>query len=203
VVVNHVSAPVDSGGRLGEGAAVSWERRLLDLFDDLEQQAEGVALAARDAEVAELARSEYSEVRLADRWHASAGRHVEVTAAGGLVVRGRVSRVGAGWCLVLEEAPGTAPQPQGWLVALSGLVSVRGLSPHALPAALRPVTGRLGLASALRGIAEDPGPVTVFRSDGERRQGRVGRVGQDFLELLGEEGQVEVVPFSAVSAVRR
>jgi hypothetical protein len=195
--------PVDSAAPLGEGAAVSWERRLLDLFDDLEQQAEGAALVARDAEVAELARSEYSEVGLADRWHASTGRHVELTALGGVVVRGRVARVGAGWCLVVPEPGATTVQGQEWLVALSGLVAVRGLSPQAQPASLRPLTARLGLASALRGIADDQEQVTVVRTDGERRRGRVGRVGRDFLELLDEAGRLEVVPFSAVSAVRR
>ena len=176
---------------------MSWEQRLLDLFEDLEQQAEGASLVARDAEVAELARSEYTEVGLADRWHASAGRDVEVTVAGGLVVRGRVARVGAGWCLVVQDAG------EEWLVALGGLVAVRGLSPQARPAALRPVTARLGLASAVRGVAEDLEPVTVVRSDGELRRGRIGRVGRDFLELIADAGQLEVVPFSAVSAVRR
>ena len=197
------SLPVDSAPSLGEGAAVSWERRLLDLFDDLEQQAEGAALVARDAEVAELARSEYSEVELADRWHASTGRHVELTAVGGLVLRGRVARVGAGWCLVVPEPGEAQGEGQEWLVALSGLAAVRGLSAQAQPASLRPLTARLGLASALRGIAEDQERVTVIRTDGERRRGRVGRVGRDFLELLDDTDRLEVVPFSAVSAVRR
>src|SRR4051794_10210086 len=53
-----------------------WEERLLDLFDDLEQQAEGLALIGRDAEVAELSRAEYAQVDLADRLHASEGRSV-------------------------------------------------------------------------------------------------------------------------------
>jgi hypothetical protein len=190
-----------ASNRLREGAAMTWERRLLDLFDDLEQQAEGAALVARDAEVAELARAEYSEVGLADRWHASVGHHVELTAVGGLAVRGRVARVGAGWCLVATAEDG--PEGQEWLVTLAGLLSVRGLSPQAQPEPLRRVTSRLGLASVLRGIAEDQDAVTVVLANGERRRGRIGRVGRDFLELLVEVGQVEVVPFRAVSGVRR
>lgn len=178
---------------------MSWEQRLLDLFDDLEQQAEGAALVARDAEVAELARSEYSEVGLADRWHASVGRDVEISVLGGAVVRGRVARAGAGWCLVVE---GGGPD-QEWLVALDALVAVRGLSPQAQPPALRPLTSRLGVGSVLRGIAEELEPVTVLRSDGELRRGRIGRVGRDFVELVAETGQLEVVPFTALSAVRR
>lgn len=184
---------------------MSWEQRLLDLFEDLEQQAEGAALAARDSEVAELARAEYSEVDLASRWHASVGCDVELACLGGLVVRGRVTRVGAGWCLVADraDAPGGAGgHTEEWLVALATLVSVRGLSTRARPLSTRPVTARLGLASALRGLAEEQQPVTLVRPDGERRQGLVGRVGSDFLELVAD-GAVEVVPFSAVTALRR
>lgn len=183
---------------------MSWEQRLLDLFEDLEQQAEGAALAARDAEVAELARAEYSEIELDARWHASVGRQVELSGAHGLVVRGRLARVGSGWCLVVQGSVDerTDADPE-WVVALSTVVAVRGLSPQAQPASLRPVMSRLGLGSALRGVAEDGAPVTLVRSDGVRRQGRVGRVGRDFLELHREDGGTEVVPFSAVSAVLR
>ena len=46
-----------------------WEERLLAVFDDLEQQAEGLALEARDAEVAELGRAEYAAVDVAARLH--------------------------------------------------------------------------------------------------------------------------------------
>lgn len=181
---------------------MTWEQRLLDLFEDLEQQAEGAALAARDAEVAELARAEYSEVDLGSRWHASVGREVQLSAAHGLVLRGRVARVGAGWCLVVQTA-GESDGDREWVVVLDAVVSVRGLSPQARPASLRPVTSRLGLGSALRGVAEDRAPVTLVRTDGARRRGRLGRVGQDFVELLAEDGSTEAVPFSALVAVLR
>ena len=51
-----------------------WEERLLDLFDDLEQQAEGIALAERDARRSP-SRAARSTPRwtLADRLHASVG----------------------------------------------------------------------------------------------------------------------------------
>jgi hypothetical protein len=185
----------------GDGAPVSWERRLLDLFEDLELQAEGAALRARDAEVAELSRSEYSEIDLSSRWHASIGATVELTLGHGVVVRGRLARVGNGWCLVVE--PSLDGQPaQEWLVGLPGVVAVRGLSPQARLEPLRPATGRLGMGSVLRSLAEEQEPVTLVRADGELRRGRVGRVGRDFLELLADGG-VEVVPFSAAAAVRR
>jgi hypothetical protein len=174
---------------------VSWEARLLDLFEDLEQQAEGAALAARDSEVAELARAEYSEVDLASRCHASLGQQVELTGPAGLVVRGRLARAGDGWCLVVADT-------QEWLFALTHLHAVRGLSAQARPPALRPLTARLGLGSVLRELAEDQAEVTVVRPDGELRRGRIGRVGRDFLELTSD-GVLGVVPFSAVLAVRR
>ncbi len=182
---------------------MSWERRLFDLFEDLEQQAEGAALAARDAEVAELSRSGYAEVDLASRWHASLGCLVEVGAGHGLVIRGRLAQVGAGWCLVVEAPTGGGSDGQEWVVCHSGLMSVRGLSPQARPEPLRPLTGRLGIGSVLREIAEEQDTVTMIRTDGELRRGRVARVGRDFLELVGETGGVELVPFSALAAVRR
>lgn len=181
---------------------MTWEERLLDLFEDLEQQAEGAALAARDAEVAELARAEYSEVDLDSRWHASAGREVHVSAAHGLVVRGRVARVGDGWCLIAQRTDG-AGEHREWVLTLGAVVAARGLSPQARTAPLRPVTSRLGLGSALRGIAEENATVTLVRSDGARRRGRLGRVGRDFVELRADDGVTEAVPFSAVVAVLR
>lgn len=181
---------------------MTWEERLLDLFEDLEQQAEGAALAARDAEVAELARAEYSEVDLDSRWHASVGREIQVAAVHGLVVRGRVARVGDGWCLVARSSDG-AEGDREWILALRAVVAVRGLSPQARTEPLRPVTGRLGLGSALRGIAEERAAVTVVRGDGTHRRGRLGRVGRDFVELQADDGATEAVPFSAVVAVVR
>ena len=181
---------------------MSWERRLLDLFEDLEQRAEGAVLAARDAEVAELARAEYSQIDLAARCHASVGADVELAGPAGLVVHGRVARVGAGWCLVVSRAGDRATMHE-WLFILSGLLSARGLSPQARPVSTRPVTARLGLGSVLRTMAEERGTVTLVRCDGERRQGVLGRVGSDFVELVGEGGAVDLVPFSGLVALRR
>ena len=119
------------------------------------------------------------------------------------MVRGRLARVGAGWCLVVEPPTQAGSEGQEWVCGLAGLVAVRGLSPQARPEPLRPLTGRLGMGSVLRGIAEDQDLVTLVRSDGEPRRGRIGRVGRDFFELVTESRGVELVPFSAVAAVRR
>ena len=48
---------IDTTAPTRERAGMRWEERLLDLFDDLEQQADGLALAERDALVAEQSRA--------------------------------------------------------------------------------------------------------------------------------------------------
>ena len=70
---------------------VTWEERLFEVFDDLEQQAEGLALRARDAEASARARDLYTEVDLASRLHASVGTSVELVVRGAGAVRGRWS----------------------------------------------------------------------------------------------------------------
>jgi hypothetical protein len=178
---------------------VSWEERLFQVFDDLEQEAAGLALVARDAAASERARELYSEVDLASRFHGSVGALVELVVTGSGPVRGRLARVGRGWCLVvLADEDGREAA-----VNLAGLQGVRGLAARATPEAARPVTSRLRLASALRGMAADGEAVAVTRVDGEVRRGRLLRVGSDFVELLTEVRSTEVVPMSALAVVRR
>jgi hypothetical protein len=177
---------------------VSWEKRVLDLFDDLEQQAEGLALVERDATVAELGRAEYAEVELLSRLHASVGHLVQLHVRGLGTLRGSLRRVGAGWCMLSAEPPGTTET----VVSIAALVSARGLSPRAVPEAARGPLARLGLGSVLRRMAEEPDDVVLALVDGEARRGQLRRVGSDFVELAGADGGTEVVPFSAVAAVR-
>ena len=177
---------------------MTWEERLLEVFDDLEQQAEGLALQARDAEAGDRARDLYSEVDLASRLHASVGSTVELVLPGA-AVRGRLVRVARGWCLLGPDGA----SGHELVVNLAGVVSVRGLAARTVPEAARPVTARLGIASALRHLAEEPEPVVLTRVDGEVRRGRLGRVGADFVELVGESGAAEVVPTAALCLVRR
>ena len=176
---------------------MSWERALLELFDDLEQQAEGLALAHRDADVAEQARAEYAEVDLESRLHASLDQDVELQVPGAGPLRGRLAQVGRGWCL-LASAGGSSREV---VVVTRALLSVRGLAAGARPESLRGVASRLGIGSVLRRLAEHGSRVTVVRSDGERRSGVLARVGADFLELA-DEGRLELVPFGALVAVR-
>jgi len=186
---------------------MSWERQLVDLFEDLEQQAAGLGLAARDADVAELERAEYAGVDLAARLHASVGADVRLTVLGAGSVSGRVARVGSGWLLLAPEGrpPGGGPGGEV-LVAVPALCAARGLSPRAVPAELRSPVTRLGLASVLRRIAEEQQVVEMVRRDGSTARGRVARVGADFVEVVdpgdSAAGQV-VVTFRSVAGVRR
>lgn len=173
-----------------------WEERLLAVLDDLEQQAEGLALVARDSEVAELSRAEYAQVDLAGRLHASVGRGLSFSMLGAGTLTGALVRVGRDWCLVRAVA-------QEWVVALAAVTQVRGLSPRALAEPVRPLGARLGIGSALRGVAEQGTAVVVRTVDGATLGGRLGRVGADFVEVrlhAGEDGPL-VVPFSALAAV--
>jgi hypothetical protein len=180
-----------------------WEERLLDLFDDLEQQAEGIALAERDALVAEQSRAEYAAVALADRLHASVGARLVLDVGGLGRLDGQLVRAGDGWCLLDVEGV-------DWVVVTAAVRAVRGLHDAGRAPGTRPLTARLGLGSALRGLAEDRGDVALHRRDGSACRGRLGRVGRDFVEVLAGadssdvagRAQLEVLPFGTLAALR-
>ena len=56
---------------------MGWEETMFAMFDDLEQQAEGLHLTGRDADVAELTMAEYSRISLGARLHASLGLELQ------------------------------------------------------------------------------------------------------------------------------
>jgi hypothetical protein len=179
-----------------------WEDGLVELFDDLEQQAEGLALAVRDADVAERSRAEYAQVDLASRLHASVGSRVQLGVVGVGQLDATLVRVGLDWCLA-------ALGQVEWVVPLAAVTHARGLSGRALSEPARPVVARLGLGSVLRRVAESRSAVFVHRLDGGVVHGQVDRVGADFLEMtVGESpvdgnGCVEVVAFAHLAAIRR
>jgi hypothetical protein len=183
-----------------------WEEMLVDLFDDLEQQAEGLALAERDTEVAELGRAEYAQVDFAARLHASVGHRVVLVVAGLGHVEATLARVGTDWLLAESDQ-------YEWILRTAALEHVRGLSDRAVDERARPVPARVGLGSALRSVAEARSTVVLHRTDGGSVRGQLRRVGADFVELWVSEhaeswrsdtaGHVEVVPFGALAAVRR
>ena len=177
-----------------------WEERLLDLFDDLEQQAEGLALAERDALVAEQSRAEYAAVALADRLHASVGTRLLLDVAGLGALDGRLVRAGDGWCLLDADR-------EEWVVVTAAVRAVRGLADGGRAPDARPLAARLGLGSALRGLAGDRTEVLLHRVDGSTVRGPLGRVGLDFVEVLvtvdpATRGHLEVLPFATLAALR-
>lgn len=177
-----------------------WEARIDDVhlvLDDVEQQAEGLALTDRDAEVAELARAEYAEVELGSRLHATVGHRMQVVASGVGPISGVLARTGRGWLLVTSGA-------QEWVVRTAAVTSYRGLSARVLPAHARPLTSALGLASALRSVAAAREDLVLHRCDGSVLRGVLERVGADFAEVRASDGgDVEIIPFPALAAVRR
>jgi hypothetical protein len=183
--------------RARQRSGMRWDERLEHLFDDLEQQAEGLVLADRDAEVAEQSRAEYAQVDLAGRLHASAGRLLTVAVTGVGTVEARLARAGEGWCLLDVGR-------QEWIVPLPAIGSVRGLADRAEPPEVRPVTSRLGLSSALRGVADSRASAVLHGRDGSLTRGVLDRVGADFVEVRVGEGLAGyrlAVPFGALAAV--
>lgn len=178
---------------------MTWERQLLELFEELEQRAQGFALASRDSEVADLGRGLYAEVTLLDRIHASIGARLQVVVVGLGALRGRLARAGADWLLLVDESV----VPQEWVLSTKHVTGLRGLSPRALPESARPVTAGLRLTSVLRGLSESPHAVTVVQSDGRQRATPMLRVGGDFVEVSGESRGTDVLPLISIAAVRR
>lgn len=175
---------------------------LEDVFEDLEQQAAGLHLSERDAELADRVHGEYAQVTFESRVHASVGRQVRWAVAGALVVEGVLEEAGAGWVRVADGAG------RPWLLRLSAVEWSAGLSSRSVPEPARPATAGLTFRSALRRLSEDGDPVTLHRVDGTQEGLVVVRVGADFVEGLppGRDAGVPVGPvvctFAGVAAVR-
>jgi hypothetical protein len=187
---------------------------LLGLFDDLEQQAEGLALVERDAEVAELSRAEYAQVSLTARMHASTGCAVTLGVAGLGILAGTLARVGDGWCLMESRDGGRESLAREWIVPFAAVSWAAALSERGLDEASRPVSARLGLGSAVRGVAAERAAVRAHLRDGSVLHGHPARVGADFLELASSDVEEprgpgrggrrrQVVPFAALAALLR
>jgi hypothetical protein len=174
---------------------MSWEEHLFALFDDLEGQAQALYDAEREAEVADRSRAEYQQVTLASRLMASVGTEVGLQVTGIGTVHGELQRVTAEWCLL-------AARGQEWIVPLAAVTVVREASPRSVPeVAWSPLT-RLGLGSALRRLAEAGERCLVHLDDGSRHEGRLTRVGADFVEALGDHGATLLVGFPRLAAVQ-
>jgi hypothetical protein len=183
-------------GFTGKGFGMTWDRSVGALLEDLEQQAQGLALAERDAEVVELTLAEYAQITLAERLHASRGARLRIRLVGGLQVDGALARAGEDWVLLVDDRT-------EWLVRHDAVSSVAGVSARADHAATWPVVDRLSLRALLRRLAADGDGCVVHFVHGERAEGRIGRVGKDFFELAtGTSAGTLVVPVRGVAALQ-
>ena len=175
---------------------MSWDEELFAVLDDLEQQAEALYGAEREAELADRSRSEYQQVTWASRLMASVGSELALDVRGVGAVAGVLERVGAGWCLLSGSG-------QDWIVPLGAVVAVRGASERSVPAVAGSPVARLGLGSALRRLADAGERCVLHLADGRLLDGTVRRVGADFVEAqVGEEHRVVLVPYAALAAVQ-
>jgi hypothetical protein len=178
---------------------VPGDEELFELLEDLEAQAEAMQHQERAAEVADRARSEYGTVTLDQRLMASLGRRLEVDVPALGRVRGELERVGPGWFQL-----GSGPSGTAW-VRTATVTGLRGASDRALPDVAWSPVDRLGFSSVLRRLGDEQEQVVVLLTDGGRHAGLVGRVGEDFVEVLvSRTGGTEVVlvPLAQVTAVR-
>lgn len=178
-----------------------WESRLLELFDDLEQQAGGLHLLEREAEVEDRVAREYAHVTLASRCHASVGRELSLRLLGGVQVRGRLVRSGAQWLLLHEHQ-------SAWLVPLEAVGSCAGLGRDAAPESTWSVADRLPLRSLLRRVLQEESRCQLHLRDGQQLDATLLRVGADFVEA-GSAGEVPprgggalLLPLTALAGVR-
>lgn len=175
-----------------------WEEQLFALFEDLESQADSLYQAERELELADRIRAEYQHVELDSRLMASLDRDLAVSVRGVGLVAGVLQRVGPGWFLL--QGPG-----QDWIVRTAAVLSVQGASERSVPGEAWSPIHRLGLASALRRIADAGERCVVHLVDGARHDVRLSRVGHDFVEVLGGEGRsarAVLVTYAGLAAVQ-
>lgn len=174
------------------------------LFADLESQAQSLADAERDGEVAERTRIETGRLTLLDRLRGAAGHPISLRCSGVGPCNGRLECVGPDWLLVVESTGAET------LVPLHSVLGVGGLGRHSsAPGG----TLQLGMRSVLRGVVRDRAPVRLILLDGTPVDGTLDRVGADFVEVaehpIGEARRpgvvqgIRTVPLCGFGAVRR
>jgi hypothetical protein len=174
---------------------VDWDEQLFAFLDDLEQQAEALYDADRVDELADRSRSEYAGVTLVSRLMASLESELALDVLGVGPVVGALRRVGPDWCLLHGAA-------QDWVVPLAAVKSVEGASERSVPEVAWSPVSRLGLGSALRGLCETGAECRIHAVDGTVRDGRLLRVGSDFVEMTVGEGRVVLVARATLAAVQ-
>lgn len=175
---------------------MAWEEDLFAVLDELEQQAEAAFDAERDVDLADRSRTAYREVTLASRLAASVGAAIRLEVTGVGPVAGVLERVGTGWCLV--SAPG-----QDWVVRLPAVTAVHGAAERSVPEVAWSPLARLGLASALRRVADAGQRCVLHLLDGTSYDAVPRRIGADFVEVAVGEGRTVLLAVEALAAVQR
>jgi hypothetical protein len=189
------------------GRAYAVAMRWNALFQDLELQLAEAGVLGLECEIAERSRADLAAIALDDRLRGSLGCHVGIHLSSGPVFAGTLSHAGSE-SLVLDEAAHQV------LIPYAAVGHYTGLGRFAVGEA-SPVRRKLGLASALRGLARDRAELTVLlagRSPDVQLSGVIDRVGRDFFDLAmtlpGEArrasrvAEVATVPFQALGALR-
>ncbi|MGN0064097.1 MAG: hypothetical protein ACI379_07620 [Nocardioides sp.] len=179
---------------------MGWEQEMFALLDDLEGQASSLYAQERELELAERARAEYATVTLASRLVATLGEPVALDVHGLGRLVGTLQRAAADWCLLAVTSAGGALTTD-WVVRLEQVTAVHGVSSRSVPEVAWGALSRLGVASAMRRLAEAQAHVSAHLVDGTRHEGVLGRVGQDFVELRGAGTETALLPFSALVAL--
>ena len=177
------------------------------LFEDLELQLAEAGVLGLESEIAERSRADIASMALHERLRGSLGRHVGVHLSSGRVLAGTLSHAGSE-SLVLDE------EVHQVLIPYAAVGHCTGLGRFAVGEA-SPVRRKLGLASALRGLARDRAELTVLMAGGSpdaQISGVIDRVGRDFFDLAmvlpgeprraGRVADVATVPFQALGALR-
>jgi hypothetical protein len=156
-----------------EVVVVRWQQ----LFADLEARFEAEQDAAERAETSSRARHELGSLRFVDRLGGAVGSPVVLLCRGAGQVSGTLTEVGSDW-LLLDDLG------RELLVATAAVRAVSGLGRRTAAAEdPGPVTARLDLRRALRGLARDRAPVHVVLDEGTSLHGTIDRVGADYVEL--------------------
>ena len=178
------------------------------LFDDMEAQLASSDRLELEAEIAERSRADVAGVELADRLRGSRGLRVGVHLSSGSLFDGTLTHVGAE-SIVLSDPYHQVLIPYAAVARYQGLGRLATAEPSS-------VRRKLGLASALRGLARDRAHLSVFLIGGREAvaelSGVIDRVGRDYFDLAmtrpGEVrraanvSQVATVPFSALGALK-
>lgn len=176
-----------------------WE----DLFDDLEAQWLRELQADQEALLPEMVRAERAAVGWSDRVATAIGQALMIVTAAQRV-SGVLRDLGRDW-LLLEE------QRRSVLIPTTAVLGISGL-----PYRSRSETShgrRIGLGTALRGIARDRSAVTVHDTAGGLTTGSIDWVGADHFDVAEHPADAvrrpdaitgrRMIPIAAVAVIRR